>query len=472
MKFDFKSVPAHEKPDSDKLWQNLFSPEKIKEVFYQFIFPKGGQGVDRISVFQYEQKINEDALIISRKCLAGTYKFSPYLEQLQSKGKEKKPRIISIPTVRDKIVLKLLTEFLHASFNNHLAKDLPNTVVKKIKKEIQDNAEGISYIKIDLKDFYGSINHQKLLSAINGKINHPAFSALLRRSLINPTLPAGYSKGKRKTEINSKGVPQGLSISNILAEIYIAPLDLSLRPLSNAYFRFVDDIFILCPKDKILDIWKEITKSKTDLGVEISEEKSTPTDTAWKISEGFEFLGYKFSNNKLSVRDTSYHKFVQSIIGKSTRFRHDLRKEGDENAGLKKQIFIEDINERITGAIDGNKRYGWIFFFSEIDDIKLLQKIDMIISRAIERLPNFDKKDLKKIKRVSRAYYEANHTPKRGYIHNYNMYETTAQKVKYLSKRGHLKEGAQYTDDQIDQIFSRVKTNNLLKLERDIGILS
>lgn len=458
--------------DASRIWRELFSVDNVKLVFYSHIFPKGGVGVDRVSVFKFKDRIETEAEIISRKCIQGTYKFSPYLELLQSKGRGKAPRVISIPTVRDRIVLKIITSFLHDVFKENLARDLPNTVIKKIIRQISLlNSDGF-YIKLDLKNFYGSVCHDSLMKEISSRANFSPFIRLLSLALKNPTLPSGYSRERRCSDVNERGIPQGLSISNILAEIYIQSLDDQISPLSTAYFRFVDDVFILCTKDQVPVLWSCIDTVSKQLQVEVSLEKSTSKGAAQTISEGFEFLGYKFQGDTVSVKEASYQRFLHSIVGKITHYRHSYRKNDQLDIALAKKVFIEDLNERITGAISENKRYGWVFFFSEINAVEQLHKLDMVIARVASRLPDFSLSDLSKIKKVSRAHYEANYSPKRGYIHNYNLYSTMKQKHQYLNDRGHLKPDVQYDEQAIEQIFSRVRASNLLKLEKDLANLS
>lgn len=463
--FKFNENISHNHEDE---WNNLFSEDNIKQVFVEKIYPKGGKGVDRISVSLFQRSIDEQAEVISRKCKAGTYKFSPYLEQLISKGKNKKPRVVSIPTIRDKIVLKILTSFLHSRFEDSVAKDLPNTVIRKIKHELTTHDKSLQYIRLDLASFYDSIPHDKLIKIVKDKVDYLPFIKLLSRAIVNPTLTANYSLEQRKGTKNTKGVPQGLSISNILAEIYSSSLDQCIAELSLAYFRFVDDIFILSTDVNVEKIWNSVNRITSDLSLQINEEKSTPQNASWSISEGFEFLGYSFCNEKISVRNDSYNRFLHSIIGKVTKFRHI----GEEDQIKGKEKFIEDLNERITGAIDGNKKYGWAFFFSEINDIEALEKIDLVVKRNVDRLSTFSKDDKSAVKRVTRAYYEVKHSPKRGYIHNYNQYATLDGKRIYLDRRGLLKPDSQYTDKQIISMFNQEKTKNLLKLERDVSNIS
>ncbi|WP_171251105.1 RNA-directed DNA polymerase, partial [Acinetobacter baumannii] len=106
--------------------------------------------------------------------------------------------------------------------------------------------------------FYPSIDRKILLKKIRSKIRNKYFSNLLLDAL-NPS----------KKEFIS-GVPQGLSISNILAHIYLIPLDKKLTSQFNIkYFRFVDDILILLDmrdKNYIIEILeKEFSKLKLEI---------------------------------------------------------------------------------------------------------------------------------------------------------------------------------------------------------------
>ena len=42
----------------------------------------------------------------------------------------------------------------------------------------------------------------------------------------------------------------------------------------------------------------------------------------------------------------------------------------------------------------------------------------------------------------------------------------------YLNDRGQVKDGGQYTEDQINKMFDKIKASNLLKLEQDTSNLS
>jgi hypothetical protein len=231
---------------------------------------------------------------------------------------------------------------------------------------------------------------------------------------------------------------------------------------------------MFCTPQSRADIWGAVSKNLGDLILGLNTKKSTLPDQSTSLQNGIDFLGYHFSQEGASVRAASYQRFLHSVLGKITKYKHGNAVKNIDEPERKKAAFIQDLNERITGAIDGRRRYGWVFFFSEVSDIGLLHQIDRIICEALARVRGLSPEDIKQIKRVTRAYYEAKHSPDMGYIHNYNVYLTPAVKLQYLLLIGWIKRdpNARYTDEQVNLWFEQAKTANLLKLERDVGMFS
>lgn len=84
---------------------------------------------------------------------------------------------------------------------------------------------------------------------LRDRIKDETFLNLIEQVIINPIYP---DKSK-----SISGVPQGLSISNILAEIYMTEFDKKFNDYPNAFcMRYVDDIIVLCSstnKSKVLE---------------------------------------------------------------------------------------------------------------------------------------------------------------------------------------------------------------------------
>ena len=95
-------------------------------------------------------------------------------------------------------------------------------------------------------------------------------------------------------------------------------------------------------------------------------------------------------------------------------------------------IFIIELNERITGAISEKKRYGWIAYFSQISDLTLLHKLDSMVVSLFARLPDFDRKPPNSLKTFARSYYEMKFNPSGGYVKNYDVISTRTEKLSFL----------------------------------------
>lgn len=117
----------------------LFQFKNIKKVYEDNISKKATRGIDRIGVKVFNKNKNNHFKIIYDKCNKGTYKFSPYVQKLQIKGKSKQLREISVSTIRDRIVLFLLKEFLHDVYPECVNRKLPNNYIREINDFYKSN---------------------------------------------------------------------------------------------------------------------------------------------------------------------------------------------------------------------------------------------------------------------------------------------------------------------------------------------
>ena len=93
--------------------------------------------------------------------------------------------------------------------------------LRKIWKEVQEGREWI--VDADLKDFFGSVDHEKLMTLVNQRVSD---GRVLR--IIESILKAGcYAEGK--TLPTEQGTPQGGVISPLLSNILLTPFDREMR---------------------------------------------------------------------------------------------------------------------------------------------------------------------------------------------------------------------------------------------------
>lgn len=425
---------------------NYFSMDNLKEVYYTYIQDKCSTGLDGINKETFERSINDFLADINRKVLNNTYSFTPYKQKLIIKGKNKYPRLISIPTIRDKITLKVLHGVL--SENIKVETEQSQMIIGKLKSYIETNKFD-TFIKLDIKDFYPSINHKILRKEIKKDIKSRKFLRLLFNSITTATGEKGVK--------NTKGVPQGLSISNILANIYLKELDDVYKNTANiVYFRYVDDILILCSSTDCLNIKEEIFSHFKKLKLKINKEK-TYSDS---LDNGFSFLGYEFSNHKFTVRTSSKKKLEDSLIKIFSEYKYSDFK--------KRELFLWQLNLRITGCVYHNHGYGWLFYFSKIDDIKLLFKFDSLVSSFIKKfkIDNISRLELKKF---IRAYHEINKNKiKTTYIPNFDLEVSLEDKKVFLRDIMNVPSVNLLSDKQIVDIYRSFINRTINDLERDV----
>lgn len=350
----------------EALCNECFSEKMLNILYEEKISLTPVIGADGITQQAFKKNISQNISIIIRKFLNCTYKFTPYRQKLISKGAGKFPRVISIPTIRDRLVLRAANEVLARAFPN--ARSFrPHTLIKNIRKKLSSVDENTAFVRIDVRDFYPTINHQRLLDKIRRKFPSPHFLHLIGDAISAPT------GGK---QLATLGIPQGLSISNILSSIYLESFDEKFLEKYD-YFRYVDDILVLSKEDQAEVVFDDIRRSLNGLGLKCHKLGKQGKSQISNVQEGVEYLGYFISLSRIAVRKSSYTRMIENLLAVLTSFKHaDHKKKSEER-------LIWRLNLKITGCIFNGERYGWVFFFSQVDDLKQISRLDSFVKKEL-----------------------------------------------------------------------------------------
>ena len=327
-----------------------------------------------------------------------------------------------------------------------------HTIIDKIKNNI---SKYNSFLKVDIENYYPTINHSLLMKMLRRKIKKTQILSLIDDAITKKTL---LTSNEYVDEVK-KGIPQGLSISNILSTIYLLDLDnLFYRKRVFAYFRFVDDILILHNNSDHDSIKQVIIKEFDKIDLKLNEDKIE----YGKSNEVFNYLGYKNTPFGFSVRSSSLDRLRHSILKNFIIYKNS----GDIPLSYLEWI----INLRITGCkYDGNK-YGWMFFYSQIDDIKILFGLDHFVAKLIKKY--LTPKVMFSPKRFVRTYHEIKKNMNFSkYIPNFSDYDLSNKK-NILNQVFLFKDPFSWDNDKVEKIF-RIKIFQSIKdLEKDIQQLS
>jgi len=460
---------------NNKKFSNAFSCNALVRVFKAKIVNKRSRGSDGMSATGFEKNLDVHVDSINRKILVGSYKFSPYVELQVSKGRGKAPRILSVPTIRDQVALSALKEHLHAKFSSCVNRKLPTSYIFKLMRFMRDEvheAEEYGFIRTDVTGFYDNIDRERLMNFVRKKNVSRYGRQLLYRSITTPTVPSGTPQAQHFRFYSSKGIPQGLAISNILADIYMHDFDEKFDNLVLLYMRYVDDILLIFPLSEKAQLLEKIRFATAKLGLSLNESK---TEIGVLNRNTFDFLGYRvIAGNSISVRQTSVDRLIQSFANLITSADHHFHRHKDLNPESYRVMLIEDLNEKITGAVSNKKQYGWLYYFSQMNDVPLLHHLDRALDRLCERSFLFTRKRPVELKSFVRAYRKI-HAQRKGevsdYLLSYDGWDLERQ-LEYIKRHGEWSGTEPLSPVEINALFARVIARRMSRLDADLKSLS
>lgn len=428
----------------------------LLSVFNRKILPKKGGGRDNVSPEIYKKTFVKELEWLKGKLADGSYRFAPYKEKLIVKGKGKYPRVLSLPSVRDRLVLSILNSYITSEVG--LTYMIPNLYIQKIQEFINTahkDGKDIYFFKTDISSFYDNINHSILLNSLANKIDGIALK-LVAKAITTPTV----SSASQTYEVNTLGIPQGLAISNILSSIYIERFhkDMERRFADGLFLRYVDDILVLSATP--LNAEKIITDGIARHNLNLSLTKSKTI--SGKIEDGFDYIGYYIKDAVISVRKKNRDKFSDRLVKRCTLLRKQK-----EDPSLRPRFasgdkeFLDyastDLNLMISGFRTGNHNYGWISYYQRINDLTLLYQFDRLIRKTLGK----DFTSAIELNSLVETYFNLKNHNSGSLLIDFDKITDRGSRIAYLLKFGYLKasETADVSDEEIDRIFRRMIFN-------------
>ena len=449
------------------VFRKIFSKKRLRPIFSDRIRDSGAVGLDRVRPEALRHRLTDELDVVVRKVRSGSYRFTSYKQKLISKGAASNPRVISIPTARDRIVLRGLCDLLADVFPEAVS-EIPQVKINALGKALA-SPKYQEYVKIDVREFYPSIDHEKLLKTLQTRIRKPEILALLEGSITTATVPE--QKGGKDAARNACGVPQGLAISNILAEIFLSKLDAEMASIPRVWYqRYVDDILILCSPKKSSDLANHICARLEQLGLKPHRIAEGSKSKAGPLTEKFDFLGYHIVSRQLSIREQTVFKFESSLAAIFTAYRHKLLAARDTREMQRAMDICEwRLNLRITGCIFGGKRLGWVFYFSQITDISRLRAVDHTIECLLRRF-HLDGKI--RVKRLLKTFYECRRqgTAEHRYIPNFDKMPVLERRKILTMLMGRKLDSV--SDSKINGLFEMKIGAAVKELEQDLAAVS
>jgi group II intron reverse transcriptase/maturase len=244
--------------------------------------------------------------------------------------------------------------------------------MRKIWGELEQGYEWV--VDADLRDFFGSADHDKLMELLNQRVSDGRVL-----NLIGSMLTAEHCEDGR-SHPTVRGVPQGGVISPLMSNILLTPFDREMRRKGYRLTRFADDWLVTCrSRAEAQQALSFATRVLGKLGVVLHREKTRIVH----VGHGFEFLGYKVKRGSKPLRLPA-HKIKsgtrQGALYAYPRqksiahFKEQVRKRTRRKAPLSTQELIAELNPVIRG---------WGNYYCKAHVRKLFNQLDRWIVRRL-----------------------------------------------------------------------------------------
>jgi RNA-directed DNA polymerase len=341
------------------LYDRIYRRDVLEKAWKQVRSKGGAAGIDRQTLAEVEE-----------------YGVERFLEELQAvlRAKRYRPlavrghaipkadggqRLLGIPTVRDRVVQTAAKIVLEPIFE---ADFLPCSYGFRPRRSAADALEalrlgavrggGNHVLDADIRDFFGQIDHGRLMERVALRVSDRRVLKLLRQWLRAGVMEEGSVRHP------SLGAPQGGVISPLLSNIYLHALDAAWTR-EHAHLgqlvRYADDFVIQCESaESCEEAERRVREILGGLGLALHPGKTRRMDLT-EGREGFDFLGChlrkRVSGRRLEqgVRRYYLHRWPSQRSLKRVRQRvKELT--GRNRCGVRDvRVLIRDLNPVLRG---------------------------------------------------------------------------------------------------------------------------
>lgn len=380
---------------------DVFGTEKPKQVLKEYC-SRSKPGADKVNFKQFQKDFDQTILAVKTRIACRKYKFTRFEPALKVKRHYTLPRLIFKCSIRDRLVSKLMADYLQDYYqslpdqNGPLVKTRSNVLDQIYEALHAQDTSGRDkfcyFLRLDIHSYFDSINRSQLMTQLERDGLDDGFLHLIQKLFWTMDLsmdrPSGF------------GVPQGISVSSVLAERYLRDFDRkyygALYQQDMFYVRYVDDIFVLTTSEEKLRYFSRKLQFElsSQYGLLVNPEKVCQGNLD---ETSVDYLGVTISKRTIGISTSQAIRVKRQVEELFLWYRRVFRTRNHPlhgNSSRALDALTERLNLLITGYLyqkkgaDGQlctRRYGWILTSlpRQTDNVEELRKLDRHVGALI-----------------------------------------------------------------------------------------
>lgn len=293
-----------------KTLRNQQRMKRISNLFMTIISEENLMAADAIArkgkSKQYGIKVHDrnregNIKLLHQDLLEGRYRTSAYTTFKIYEPKERE--VFRLPYYPDRIMHHAIMNVLEPIFVSCFTADTYSCIktrgihgaARNVRKALKDESGTRYCLKLDIRKFYPSVDHDILKRLLRRKFKDQQLLALLDEIIDS-----------------APGLPIGNYLSQYFANFYLSGLDHWLKEVKMVryYFRYADDLVIFSEeKEPLHQLLEEITQYLSDLKLDVKSNYQVFPVSA----RGLDFVGYRFFHTHTLLRKRIKKNFARKI---------------------------------------------------------------------------------------------------------------------------------------------------------------